>query len=151
MENNGLILTEEELSQLTPEEREIIESAWGITTTVDLLPEDIKEVLEKFEQLTANKTVNESVRKLFELAKTDSKLYAQLMAMVELADIEPEAPVATTNPNILALSDEEYVKAEKAFFESIVAMSPEKRKEFAEVLKNLSPEQEKAMLAELAK
>ena len=73
------------------------------------------------------------------------------MAMVELADIEPEAPVATTNPNILALSDEEYVKAEKAFFESIVAMSPEKRKEFAEVLKNLSPEQEKAMLAELAK
>ena len=142
-------LTEEELSELSPEEREIIENAWSIKETLDMLPDDISELMAKYHSYIGDVSTDEEVRKLLKLAETDPSFCAQIMAMVDLADINVTLPPATKNPNILALSDEEYKRAEGKLFTSIVNMKPEVRKEFIEVLNNLTPEQEKQMLDEL--
>ena len=142
-------LTEEELSDLSPEEREIIENAWSIKETLDMLPDDISEFMAKYHAYIGDVSTDEEVRKLLKLSETDPAFLAQIMALVDLADINVTLPPATKNPNILALSDEEYKRAEGKLFTSIVNMKPEVRREFVEVLKNLTPEQEKQMLDEL--
>ncbi len=154
MGNLGL-LNEEELADLTEEEREIFEAAFAVAETVEQLPDDVTKLLDTFEELTANKTEYEAVKKLFEQAQTNQTYFVQLMSLVQLAEDSVQSGAETfeetQNPNILALTDEEYQRAEARLFESLVKMDSERRKEFVEVLEKLSPEQEKAMLDELKK
>lgn len=154
MENMNL-LNEEELAELTPEERDILESALAVAETVEMLPDDVTTLLTRFEELTANKTEYEAVRKLFELAQDDPAYFSRLMALVDIAEDVAESGAvsfdATGNENIESLSDEEYSRAEARLFESLVKMTPDNRKEFVEVLEKRTPAQEKAMLDELKK
>lgn len=88
-----LPFTDEELKQLnfTPEELEILESASAYSETVDMLPEDPDDLIEKVEaNFSDNMTADEVFEKLGALCESDPDFIAQLIASQELlTDCKP--------------------------------------------------------------
>lgn len=95
--NEFLPFTKEELKELnfTPEELEVIMSAEAATQTLDLLPENPDQLLDKIDkEFPKGQDPNETLTKLAKLAETNPQLYAQVLSLTELtgscAEVKPE-------------------------------------------------------------
>ncbi len=134
---------------LTEDDVELFASASAIAETVDLLPDDTNELLKKLESVPASPN-GESATSIIALAKTDPEFFAQLMALVDLADAEVPEETDTTDPLITKLSDEEYKNLEKNFFARLESLPLDKRRELIDLL-NTASEDQKADLVNMLK
>ena len=85
--NEFLPFTKKELEELnfTAEELEVIMSAEAATQTLDLLPENPDELLDRIDkEFPKGQDPNETLTKLAKLAETDPKFYAQVISLTEL-------------------------------------------------------------------
>lgn len=149
MENENVIFSTSDYEemvqngQLTREEADMLMQGDAIVEQISLIG-DPAEVMSEYEKAVPENSKN-ALEQTLKLAETNPKLFVRLMSLVDLADAKVE-PVATTNPRINALSDEEYKTFAAKLFTEINSWSAEKKAEFAKVLENRTPEQEDELI-----
>ena len=157
MENNELklnegpsIFSEEEYADMkanygiTDEEIEILRDANALVTTAKLVPDDADKLFAKYDKIFAGKSATESMKTFFELAEKDPKFLVQLVSAIEIAEqVSEEAPAKVEKVSLSEVAGEQSVE-EAENFENFVA-------EALDAFRKLSPEDKKAVMAELKK
>lgn len=151
------MFSEEEIKELkkdglTDEEIEVLSDAFALKETVDLLPDNIEEFIQEYESKIPDDAV-QGMRATFELAQTNPKLFQQIMALdiVLSSELEEESVQAVEKTFVTELPQEEYETASKNFFNTLVNLSEEDRKEFLKLIAEITPEQKRDMVSRLIK
>ena len=151
------MFSEEELKELkedglTDEELEILENAWALKETIDMIPDDVEKFIREYEQKSPLGK-NSGIRGLFELAQKDPEFFQKMIAFdIVMAEEVEKAPMLKQPKTIITeLSDEDYKKASDNYFKILASLSETERKEFMNLISNINPEQKKDMVSRLLK
>ena len=150
------MFNEEQLKELkedglTDEQIEILEDAFALKETIDMLPDDIESFVRKYDSQVPGDVAN-GMRATFELAKTDPEFFQQIVAMqVALSENSEEQSSEPEKTFVTELPQKEYETASKNFFNTLVNLSEEDRVEFLRLIANITPEQKKDMVSRLIK
>lgn len=137
---------------LTDEEIEAFEDAFALKETVDMLPENIEEFIKEYESKIPDDAV-QGMKATFELAQKDPEFFNQMMALnIVMASEMEETPIRPAEKTFVTeLPQKEYETASKNFFNTLVNLSEEDRKEFLKLIAEITPEQKKDMVSRLIK
>ena len=153
-EKFDVLLTEQDYKNLakdglTEEEIEILKDASAIAETLNILPDDVGEVFNKYEQMPT-KTYGETIEGLIAIAQRDPKFFAQLMAITDLVASDNQADVEIKpDPALANFSDEELDQAMKRMYSTLQSLTPEKHAEFMALLQKITPAQKVALVKDL--
>ena len=151
------MFSEEELKELkedglTDEELEILENAWALKETIDMIPDDVEKFIREYEQKSPSGK-NSGIRGLFELAQKYPEFFQKMIAFdIVMAEEVEKAPMLKQSKTIITeLSDEDYKKVSDNYFKILASLSETERKEFMNLISNINPEQKKDMVSRLLK
>ena len=148
-EDDYLFLEKEGLSE---EEIEILRDASAIVETMNILPDDPNELFAKYNAIPTT-TYGESVEYVMNLAKTDPKFFAQLMAVTDLviSGQEIDDVKFTPDPALANFSDEECEIAMKKLYSTLSTLPRDKHTELMGLLQKITPEQKTGLMKDLLK
>ncbi len=149
--DKDLMLTEEDYKALgfTPEQIELFNEVNVYADAINELPDDPKVMTDILDNQVPDDFV-EALSYLEKLATKNPEVFANIMTMADLVtDLAPSSPAA--DPVLEKLSNEELDKAEYEFYTMIKDLSPERKREFFEVLESATIDQKAELVKKLLK
>lgn len=134
---------------LTEEEIDLLENAMALSETIAMIPENVEAFIEEYKTKVPDDTIN-GMRAIAFAAQNDPKFYTKLMALNFAMSYADEQEPSKEQPKTLnSLTDEQYIAASKNYFETLAGLSENDRKEFLNLIANITPEQKADMIERL--
>lgn len=131
---------------LSEEEIDLLEDTLVDCETLDLLPDDIGAFIEEYKRKVPEDTV-EGMKVILNSAIDDPDFFQKLMVLDEAMSAGLDNKLKLSK--LEDLTPEEYKKASENYFKTFSSLSDKERKEFINMIVNLTEEQKKDMLERL--
>ena len=133
---------------LSEEEIELLENTMALSETIEMLPEDVSAFIEEYKTKVPDDTIK-GMEAIAFAAQNDPKFFTELMALNVAMSYENDQNAGLKQNEMEGLSGEEYKKASENYFKTLASLSDSDRKEFLNLITNITPEQKKDMLNRL--
>ena len=134
---------------LTDEEIDLLENTMALSETVAMIPDDVASFIEEYKTKIPDDTIN-GMKAIAFAAQNDPKFYSKLMALnVAMSYADDQNPRVAEQKMLDGLTDEEYKTASSNYFKTLASLSESDRKEFLNLIANITPEQKADMLERL--
>ena len=134
---------------LSEQEIDLLESTMELSDTVEMIPDDISAFIEEYKGKIPDDTIN-GMRAIAFASQHDPKFYGELMALnLAMAYEDSQNPTQKPIKVLEGLTDEEYKNASDNYFKTLASLSEEDRKEFLNLIANITPEQKTDMINRL--
>jgi hypothetical protein len=148
------MFTEEQIKELvddglSEEEIALLENSMALSETIAQIPENVAEFIEEYKTKVPDDTIK-GMEAIAFAAQNDPEFFTKLMSLnIAMAYENDQNPSAAHPKAIEGLSAEEYQTASHNYFETLARLSESDRKEFLNLIANITPEQKQDMIARL--
>ena len=136
---------------LNEEQIALLENTMALVETIDMMPKDVNSFIEEYKTKVPDDTIN-GMQAIAYAAEHDPKFFKELMALNLAMNYADREEPQTRNQKMLDnLSEEEYKRAEHNFYHTLANLSDKDKREFLNLLVNITPEQKDDMVERLKK